>query len=108
MHTKDNDALAHKPKRGFAAMSEEKRKEIASKGGKAAHKKGKAHKFNSSTGRSAGQKGGKAISNDREHMARIGVLGGKARSKQAGHESYDELIETGKKLLDDKDKQGAS
>lgn len=100
----EDNALPPKAKRGFAAMSAEKRKQVASNGGKAAHKKGKAHKFNSSTGRSAGQKGGKTVSNDREHMARIGVLGGKARSKQAGHESYDQLIETGMKLLDEKDK----
>lgn len=100
----DKNALPPKSKRGFAAMSEEKRKQVASNGGKAAHKKGKAHKFNSTTGRTAGQKGGKVVSSDKEHMARIGVIGGKARSKQAGHESYDHLIEQGIKRLEDKDK----
>ena len=34
-------------KRGFAAMSKEKQREIASKGGRAAHQKGTAHEFDS-------------------------------------------------------------
>lgn len=46
--------------RGFAGMSEEKRREIASKGGKAAHESGKANQFNSETGREAGRKGGQS------------------------------------------------
>lgn len=49
-----------KAKRGFAAMSEEKQKEIASKGGIAAHKKGTAHQFSPEEAREAGRKGGKA------------------------------------------------
>ena len=44
--------------RGFAGMSEEKRREIASKGGKAAHMSGNANEFTSETGREAGRKGG--------------------------------------------------
>jgi general stress protein YciG len=32
-------------KRGFASMDAEKQREIASKGGKAAHEKGTAHEF---------------------------------------------------------------
>ena len=47
-------------KRGFASMPEEKKREIASKGGKAAHKKGTAHEFNSQEAREAGRKGGQA------------------------------------------------
>jgi uncharacterized protein len=41
-------------KRGFALMDEEKQREIASQGGKAAYEKGTAHEFSSeeaSTGR---------------------------------------------------------
>ena len=41
-------------------MSEEKRREIASKGGKAAHESGNANEFDSESGREAGRKGGKA------------------------------------------------
>lgn len=46
--------------RGFAAMDQEKQREIASKGGKAAHEKGTAHEFTSEEAREAGQKGGEA------------------------------------------------
>lgn len=46
--------------RGFAAMDRAKVSEIASKGGKAAHAAGTAHKFSSEEGREAGTKGGKA------------------------------------------------
>ena len=47
-------------KRGFAAMDEAKQREIASKGGKAAHAKGTAHEFTSQEAREAGRKGGQA------------------------------------------------
>lgn len=46
--------------RGFASMSPEKQREIASKGGKAAHQKGTAHQFTSEEARAAGKKGGQA------------------------------------------------
>ncbi len=46
--------------RGFASMDDRRQREIASKGGKAAHKKGSAHKFTSEEARLAGSKGGKA------------------------------------------------
>jgi hypothetical protein len=63
-------------KRGFASMPEEQVKEIASKGGKAAHEKGTAHEFDSKEAREAGRKGGEAVSQDREHMREIGRKGG--------------------------------
>jgi general stress protein YciG len=44
--------------RGFAAMSPEKQREIASMGGKAAHKSGNAHEFTPDEAREAGRKGG--------------------------------------------------
>ncbi len=68
-------------KRGFASMDEEKQKEIASKGGKAAHEKGTAHEFTSEEAREAGRKGGETVSQDREHMAEIGREGGKQSHK---------------------------
>jgi len=46
--------------RGFAAMNPDKQREIASKGGKAAHASGHAHEFSSQEAREAGRKGGKA------------------------------------------------
>ena len=44
-------------KRGFASMDEDKQREIASKGGHAAHEKGTAHEFTSEEAREAGRKG---------------------------------------------------
>ncbi|HEY9900558.1 MAG TPA: KGG domain-containing protein [Pantanalinema sp.] len=68
--------------RGFAGMDDAKQREIASKGGKAAHEKGTAHEFTSEEARDAGRKGGEAVSKDRQHMAEIGKQGGQARGKQ--------------------------
>ena len=67
--------------RGFASMDREKQKEIASKGGRAAHAKGTAHEFDSGEAREAGRKGGVAVSRNREHMAAIGRRGGEARGQ---------------------------
>lgn len=47
-----------KLRRGFASMSPEKQREIASKGGRAAHLKGTAHEWTADEARSAGRKGG--------------------------------------------------
>ncbi len=66
-------------KRGFAAMDQQLQREIASKGGQAAHQKGTAHEFDSKEARLAGQKGGAMVSRDREHMAQIGRRGGESR-----------------------------
>ena len=49
-----------KERRGFASMSAEKQREIASKGGRAAHQKGTAHEWSSDEAREAGRKGGMA------------------------------------------------
>ena len=49
-----------KEDRGFASMDRHKQKEIASKGGKAAHQKGTAHEWTSEEAREAGRKGGMA------------------------------------------------
>lgn len=62
--------------RGFASMDPEKQKAIASKGGKAAHEKGTAHEFTSEEAREAGRKGGEKVSQNREHMSKIGRKGG--------------------------------
>jgi len=77
-------------KRGFASMDKEQQREIASQGGKAAHKKGTAHKWTSETAREAGRKGGKAISQDREHMATIGRKGGKNSHKNTDSNDVNE------------------
>ena len=68
--------------RGFASMDGEKQREIASKGGKAAHEKGTAHEFTPEEAREAGHKGGEKVSQDREHMADIGRKGGESRGAE--------------------------
>jgi len=71
--------------RGFAAMDEEKQRQIASKGGKAAHEKGTAHEFTPDEARQAGKKGGEAVSKNRQHMAEIGRKGGERVSQDREH-----------------------
>src|SRR4051812_4785085 len=70
-----------KSNRGFASMDKAKQREIASKGGHAAHQKGTAHEFSSEEARAAGRKGGEAVSRDRQHMAEIGREGGQRSHK---------------------------
>ena len=50
---------SRKERRGFASMSRERRREIASKGGRAAHAKGTAHEWTTEEAREAGRKGGR-------------------------------------------------
>lgn len=47
-----------KARRGFAVMTPEQRRAIASRGGRAAHEKGTAHTWTSEEARAAGKKGG--------------------------------------------------
>jgi general stress protein YciG len=54
------NTMAETSKRGFAGMDREKQRQIASKGGKAAHAKGTAHHFTPEEARIAGRKGGMA------------------------------------------------
>ncbi len=72
-------------KRGFASMDEEKQREIASMGGRAAHQKGTAHEFTPDEAREAGRKGGEAVSRNRQHMASIGRRGGETVSRDREH-----------------------
>ena len=62
--------------RGFAGMSDQRQRQIAAAGGRAAHKQGTAHEFSAAEARKAGQKGGEAVSRNRRHMAEIGRRGG--------------------------------
>jgi general stress protein YciG len=65
-----------KSKRGFASMDPARQRDIASKGGKAAHAKGTAHEWTADEARRAGRKGGEVVSRDRAHMEAIGRAGG--------------------------------
>ncbi|HEY2395362.1 MAG TPA: KGG domain-containing protein [Rudaea sp.] len=67
------------PKRGFASMDKQKRREIARLGGRAAHKRGTAHQFSSEEARKAGRKGGTSVSHNREYMSLIGRRGAEVR-----------------------------
>ena len=58
-----------KEDRGFASMDRAKQREIASKGGKAAHQKGTAHEWTSEEARDAGRKGGIASHRRRREQA---------------------------------------
>ena len=49
-----------KARRGFAVMDRDKQREIASKGGRAAHLKGTAHRWTEEEAKEAGRKGGAA------------------------------------------------
>ena len=57
-----------KEDRGFASMDRAKQREIASKGGKAAHAKGTAHEWTSEEAREAGRKGGMASHRRRKQI----------------------------------------
>jgi hypothetical protein len=61
-----------KEDRGFASMDRAKQREIASKGGKAAHQKGTAHEWTSEEARDAGRKGGLASHRRRREQVLAG------------------------------------
>jgi uncharacterized protein len=84
-----NRRLSDKPKRGFAAMTPEQRRAVASKGGKAAQAQGTCHRYTSETGRQAGRKGGlRAHALGRGHVftpeeaAVAGRKGGRVRARR--------------------------
>ena len=83
-----------KSNRGFASMDPGKQKEIASKGGKAAHAQGRAHEFTPDEARTAGRKGGEVVSRDRAHMAAIGRAGGQARGRNRALQAQREQVAT--------------
>ena len=83
--------MANTSKRGFASMDPSKQREIASKGGRAAHAKGTAHEFTSDEARVAGRKGGEAVSRDRAHMSAIGREGGHSRGRSRQHPSQENI-----------------
>src|SRR5262249_8844065 len=84
METERERVEPSKP-RGFAALDAETRRRIASRGGKAAHDKGRAHEFSAQEAREAGRKGGERVSKNRDHMAEIGRKGGERVSRDRDH-----------------------
>lgn len=66
----NNEQTPPAPKRrGFANMSPERLREVARRGGQAAHKAGTAHEFTSEKAREAGRKGGLATQRHRRPAA---------------------------------------
>ena len=63
-------------------MDTHRQREIARKGGRAAHEKGKAHEFTPDEARAAGRKGGEKVSVNRRHMAEIGRRGGRSSAQR--------------------------
>ncbi len=69
-------------KRGFASMSAAVQREIASKGGRAAHEQGRAHEFTPEEARQAGRKSGKAA-----HARSMAHRSNSEEAREAGRKS---------------------
>jgi uncharacterized protein len=83
-----------KEDRGFASMDRAKQREIASKGGKAAHQKGTAHEWTSEEARDAGRKGGLAShKRRREQMLASGSSASDDRSGMSDRSEADDSSE---------------
>ena len=76
-----------KERRGFASMSADKQREIASKGGRAAHEKGTAHEWSPDEARQAGRKGGQISRGGRGRLAPPGPAMDTANNLVTAHVS---------------------
>jgi len=72
--------------RGFASMERNKQREIASKGGKAAHQKGTAHEWTSEEAREAGRKGGMASHRRKQEQQGGGTSEASGNEQMLGNE----------------------
>jgi general stress protein YciG len=84
-----------KEDRGFASMDRSKQREIASKGGKAAHQKGTAHEWTSEEAREAGRKGGMASHRRKqEQQPEVGALpeSGDSNTEQMRDSNAEQMI----------------
>jgi hypothetical protein len=94
-------AMANTSKRGFASMDPRKQREIASKGGRAAHAKGTAHEFTPEEARIAGRKGGESSRGGRKAPLDVGSLGESTLSdRPMGNERYGEISRTASESRD--------
>ena len=80
-----------KEDRGFASMDRSKQREIASKGGKAAHQKGTAHEWTSEEAREAGRKGGMASHQRRKEQSGEGPAVEPGDTGRSGGEQNDQM-----------------
>lgn len=96
-HNPQSENPSRTRSRGFASMDPAKQREIASKGGRAAHRSGNAHEFDSDEARKAGSKGGTAAHQrgtahqfTSEEARRAGSKGGRAsRNNNASKQTVD-------------------
>lgn len=84
-----------KEDRGFASMDHVKQREIASKGGKAAHQKGTAHEWTSEEAREAGRKGGMASWRHRKAMMDPPQGAGSDTTERAGGDEQPSALTDG-------------
>jgi uncharacterized protein len=85
----ENQTRTGRGLRGFATMSNDRRREIASRGGRAAHEKGTAHVFSSQEATLAARKGhahGTAHEFSSEEARVAGRKGGFARALNRVHQ----------------------
>jgi general stress protein YciG len=83
--------------RGFAGMDAERQRQISAEGGRAAHRKGTAHEFDSEEAREAGRKGGQASGGSRRRRVAAGsspTEGTEASESSESSESSAEESET--------------
>ena len=81
-----------KEDRGFASMDPDKQREIASKGGRAAHQKGSAHEWTSEEARTAGRKGGLASHRRRRERLQEETPGSGRVESRTEHSEHDEAM----------------
>ena len=93
--------MAESSNRGFASMDDDKQRDIASQGGKAAHESGNAHEFSSEEARKAGRKGGEAASDPTSQTCAVPmlVLGAHSAPRQATVLPSAESVAIGKMAL---------
>ena len=85
------EAEVAKEDRGFASMDRRKQRDIASKGGKAAHQKGTAHEWTSKEAREAGRKGGMASHRRKQEQQRT-PDGNNPESTTGGNPNPEQMI----------------
>jgi general stress protein YciG len=83
--------MSEKLRRGFAIMDLEKRRSIASKGGKAAHERGSAHQFTAEEAREAGRKGGQ-VAHEKGTAHRFTSEEARAAGRKRGRRTKVEII----------------
>jgi general stress protein YciG len=88
--------------RGFASMDPELQRAIASKGGKAAHQSGNAHRFTSEEAREAGRKGGQAAhrSSSASRKTARDEVDFEKESEEESYEGDDQSMQSGAKDTD--------